>query len=337
MPGRRGGAPIQPRVPNQPQSSWGQMALAGVQGAFMTPAMQQRMMEAAGTGVSPANVDSWIRSNWSYMGAFLSNPEIGPILRQAALEGWDEGRMYGAVQSTDWWRSTASTARQWDALVAEDPASAAAQAGQTAAAIQNRARSLGLSIDAGTIQELALTATRNGWTDAQTVDQLLQSVNWAAIDGGDLTALRDSVKQIGGQYLVSVSDATAQEYAVAIASGEMTEAGVQSIMQRQAKERFTWMADTIDQGITPSQYFAPVRDTIARELEMSADSIDMMDSKWLGMLEVPGEDGKPRAATLNEARMAARRQPEYAHTQGAQELASQAFSAIADVFGRRPI
>lgn len=285
----------------------------------------------------PGDLDSYVRTYWPYMGAFLGHPEVGPILRRAAAEGWDEGRLYGAVQATSWWQSTSAAQRTWQQLVNEDPAEAQRQAAQTAANMQNRARSLGLNMSSGTIAELATQATANGWTENQIVDELLRSVNWSTLQGGDLTALRDTVTAIGSQYLVDVSPSTAQQYAVAIASGEMTEAGVASIMQRQARDRFGWMADQIDAGVTPQQYFAPIRDVIARELEVAPETINLMDRKWLQMLEVPGQDGKIRGATLNEARLAARRDPMFADTSGAQEMMTKATAAIADTFGLRGV
>ncbi len=288
-------------------------------------------------GPRPGDVDSYIRTNYPYMAAFLGNPEVGPILRKAALEGWDEGRLYGAVQATGWWRNTSAANRQWQALQAEDPAEASRLAGQTASNMQNRAASLGINMSPGQIQSLALQATANGWTDNQVVDELLRSLNWATVQAGDLTALVDTVKATGGAYLVDVSDETARSYAAAIASGEMSEAGVSSVMQRQAKARFGWMADEIDQGVTPSQYFMPVRDTIARELEMAPESVDMMNPRWMGLIETRDESGTTRAATLNEARLAARREPEWQATRGAGDLMSQAAAAIGNVFGRKAI
>lgn len=286
---------------------------------------------------APGDVDSFIRANYPYLAAFLSNPEIGPLLRKGALEGWDEARLYGAVQATDWWRNTSASQRTWQMLVAEDPAEAAKLAGQTAANVQNRARALGLNLSSGTLQSIATTATANGWTDNQLVDELLRNVNWSQIAGGDLTALRDTIKQIGADFLVDVSDTTAQGYAVAIASGEMSEAGVMSVMQRQARQRFSWMADEIDQGVTPAGFFAPLRDTVARELGLAPEDVNMMDPQWMGMLEVAGDDGKTRAATIREAQLAARRDPRFADTSHGQDLLAQAAAGIRDAMGRRSI
>jgi hypothetical protein len=285
----------------------------------------------------PGDVDNFIRTNYPYMAAFLGNPEVGPLLRRAAIEGWDEARLYGAVQGTGWWRSTSAAQREWQRLQGEDPAEAGRLAAETAAAIANQVASLGLQFSPEQVQEMALQATANGWTDAQVIDQMLVNVNWANVAAGDLTGTVDQVKAVAGQYLVGVSDETARQYAVAIASGEMSLQGVQSAMQAHAKTRWGWMADMIDQGVAPADYFAPVRDTIARELELTPDAVNLMDSKWLSLVETSGEDGKPRAATLNEARLAARKDPLYAQTSSAQELATQAARAIGEVFGRSGI
>lgn len=294
-----------------------------------------------GTGGLPrmtGSIDDYIRSNYGNLAAFLNDPEIGPILRKAASEGWDMARLFGAISQTNWWKTSSQSVREWDMLMAEDPAEAAARAGQVAAMVQNRANTLGLNMSADQIQGLAIDATRNGWTDAQVVDQLLANLNWSSLQGGDLTALRDQVRQIGAQFLVGVSDSTAQNYAARIASGELTEQGVASIMQAQAATRFPWMMSQIEQGVTPSDYIMPVRDRIAQELALAPEAVDMMDPQWLGMIEMRDpKTGEMRAATLDEATLAARRRPEYWSTDRAQQSMASMKRTIDEVFGRGAI
>ena len=284
---------------------------------------------------SGAELDSFIRSNYGYFAMFLDNEEVGPILRQAATEGWDAYKLQGAISATNWWQNTDAANRTWQNLLSQDPAEARRLVGQTAATIQNRARSLGLNIGSGQISSIATQATANGWTDAQTVDYMLQQVNWAQLEQGDLKAMFDDVKAMAGDYLVSLSDGTAQEYAERLASGELSMEGVRSALVRQAKARFGWMESQLDQGVTVKQYFSPVRDTIARELEVSAESIDMMDPKWLGMMETKDKDGNLGPASLYEAQMAARKDPRWARTRNAQEMTTNVVGMIGDVFGLR--
>ena len=286
---------------------------------------------------SDAVLTDYINSHYGYFAGYMNNPEIKGILLEAARWQWDEGKLYARMTQTGWWQSTSAAQRTWQKLQNEDPAEARRLVGQTAATIQNRARSLGLPMSGGQIAGLAATATANGWTDAQTIDNLVGQVNWNTLEGGDLTAARDQVKAIGGDYLVGVSDETAQGYAAKIASGEMTAAGVQSIMLKQAKARFGWMSEELDQGATVKDFFAPIRDVIARELELATEDVDMMDSKWLSLMEVKGDDGKMRAASMNEAMLAARQKPEWSRTNKSQELTANMSSMIGNLFGRGAI
>jgi len=286
---------------------------------------------------SDMELTAYIQSNYGYFASFLNDPEMKSVLFEAARDKWDEGRLYARVTQTAWWQNTSAAGRTWQKLQAEDPAEARRQVAQTAATIQNRARSLGLPMSSGQIASLAQTATENGWTDTQVVDNLVKGINWNTLEGGDLTASRDTVKEIGGDYLVKLSDSTAQDYAVKIASGEMSAQGVQSIMLKQAKARFGWMAEELDQGATVKDFFAPIRDTIARELEMAPEDVDMMDPKWLSLMETTGDDGKLRASTLNEAMLGARRKPEWQRTNRATELTANVSTMIGNLFGRSAV
>lgn len=285
------------------------------------------------TGTSP---DATARAKYGYLAGFLNHPEIGPILREAAAKGWGEMELYGAVTQTKFWQETSAAQRTWWQLTNEDPAEAKRLVAQTAATIQNRAKTLGLPMDSGAIASLATTATANGWTDAQTVDQIMQQVNWATLESGDLTALRDDVKAIGGDYLVAVSDQTAQNYAARIASGELSIEGVRSSMLQQAKARFGWMADQLDQGMTVKDYFRPTRDVIANELGVPPEEVDLMSSKYMSLIEKRDEKtGQLRAATLDEAMLAARRDPRFANTQKAKEMTTSLMDTVTNMFGRQ--
>lgn len=293
--------------------------------------------QAPGLGplASTGQIMDYIADNYPGMiGFFNSNPEIRAKLIEAAKWGWTPGKLQAEVQATTWYRSTSAAARDFSIMEQQDPAEARARVNAVAANIQNSARTMGIGLSGSAIAGMAWTATRNGWTDAQTIDALLRNLDWNVVQGGELTATVDDVKAIAGDYLVTVGDDTARNYAARIASGELTLEGVRSIMQRQAKGRFSWMADTIDQGVTPSDYFAPVQDVIARTLEVGTDSINLMDPKWLGLIEVRDrETGKMRAATLNEAMLSARNQSAFVNTQGAEEMSAGLIQMTKEAFG----
>lgn len=284
---------------------------------------------------APEDVDAWVRDNYGQFAGFLGHPEIGPILREAAINGYDPGKLAGKVMATSWWKNTSAAQRTWTRLTNEDPAEARRMVNQTAANMQNRARSLGIPMSASQIGAMATNATSNGWTDAQTIDQMLEQVNWATLKAGDLTAKRDDVRRIAGDYLVGVDENTARNYAEAMASGEMSPEGVRSAMATQAKARFGYLSSEIDQGMSVKQYFMPIANRIEQELELGSGSVDLMDSKWLSMIERKDETtGEMRAATLHEAEQLARRDPRWTNTKKAQESSTNMMQMISSVFGR---
>lgn len=268
------------------------------------------------------------------IGFFNSNPEIRNLLTAAAREGWSPEKLQGEIMGTNWYRGTAASARDFEILEQTDPATAQAQVAATGAQIRDSAQTLGIGMSGATIAQLAWQANRNGWNDAQTVDALLYGLNWSTVEAGQLTANVDEIKDLAGDYLVDISDSTARQYSARMASGEMTMAGVESALIASAKGRFSWMASEIEQGVKPIDYFAPVRDTIARTLEVAPETINLMDPKWIPLVEVRDRDsGKMRAATLNEAMLSARNQSSFVNTQGAQEMSAGMIQLVQDAFG----
>lgn len=286
----------------------------------------------------PAETAAVVAAKYGYAAAFLDHPEVGPILQRAAAGGWGEAELYGAISQTNWWRSSSDNERSWEMLVNEDPATASRVAGEIAAKIQNKARTLGIPLSTGQIGDLARTVAKYGWNDEQIVDRLISQASWAGLTAGDLTARRDEVKALAADYLVSLDDSTAQQYAARIASGEMTMEGVRSTLQRQAQTRYAWMSDVIEQGVSPSMYLAPIRNDIANELEIAVEEVDLMKPEWLGMIEVVDDKtGRTRAATRREATLAARRDPRWKDTSNAQSAAARAIQFVQTAMGRRPI
>lgn len=55
-------------------------------------------------GLPDADVERIARDQYGYMAWALDDPELGPILRKAATEGWDPNKLKGAVFGTNWFR-----------------------------------------------------------------------------------------------------------------------------------------------------------------------------------------------------------------------------------------
>lgn len=306
-------------------------ALAGIESQQQTPAPVGPALPA-----SEAEVAKFVNDHYGYMAAYLNHPEIGPILREAARKGLtDRNQLFGMLWRTSWWRSTSNAARQWDLTVNEDPASAQAMRDQRAATVGDEAKMLGLSLSGQQLGSVVEQSLRNGWSPGQITDYLVSLAPKSRFTEGMLGAYANQVKALASTYLVSVSDSSAASYARRIAAGETSLEGLQAVFANQARSRFTWMADVIDQGVTPMEYLAPVRETIAQELERPVDSVNLMSPEWLGLVEVRDPSGQVRAATQEEARLAARKRPEWQNTQNATEMMANLGNALASFMGVR--
>jgi len=200
------------------------------------------------------------------------------------------------------------------------------------AAVRNRSRMLGLELDDGGIKALAKTVVDGKWSPDQLDDYMVPgAVNTNA--PGMITATVNRVQQLAAQQLIRVSDASAREWAGRIASGEMDLAGVQSLLQAQAASKYTWAASQISQGISVRDMLLPARDRIASELELAPESVDLMDDKWIGMMQTVDDKGQTRASTDSEITMRARKMPEWSSTQRAGQAVAEYAATIRQYFG----
>lgn len=201
-----------------------------------------------------------------------------------------------------------------------------------AAEVRNRAGLLGITFTDEEINAVAKAAVDNKWSAAQLDDYLVPAAK-NTNNAGEITVSVQQVQELAARQLLSVSDATAREWAARISSGEMTLEGVNSLLMSQAKLRYSWAADTIQQGISMRDLMLPARDRLANELEMNAEDIDLMDPKWLGMLQTTDDAGTTRAATDSEIVVRARQDPAWMNTRAATNTAANMVTMIRDYFG----
>jgi hypothetical protein len=201
------------------------------------------------------------------------------------------------------------------------------------AAIRNEASKLGLEINDASVVTLSKVVVDNSWSNDQLMDYLVPGAKNTTA-AGTITISVDQIKKMAANQLLNVSDATAREWASKIASDEMTLDAVGSLLQAQATLKYGWAASQIGQGVSVRDMMLPGRDVIARELEMDPESIDLMDGKWLGMLQTAdSSNGTVRAATESELTMRARKDERWAKTRNATVAASRSAAMMRNFFG----
>lgn len=216
-------------------------------------------------------------------------------------------------------------------------ASIAEQEASAAAGIKNQAETLGVHLDDGELAYVAKVAVGSKWSNEQLNDWLIGRATTDQAAGklglGTVSRGVDEIKQMAANQLITISDDTARGYSLKIQSGEMDPAVLQSLFQQQATARYAWAESALSKGITMKDYLLPSRDAIANELEKPADSIDMMDSKWLDMMQTIDSKGATRAATQSEITSRVRKLDEFKSTNRAKDLTSQAAMYLRQYMG----
>lgn len=192
------------------------------------------------------------------------------------------------------------------------------QIANAAASIKNEARKMGLDLDDDAINSLAGVVVNNNWS-ADMLNEYLAggAATGTDVKAGTFTSSVDAVKAVAASQLMPISDSSAREWAGRIASGEMDMDGLRSMVANMARMKYTWAQPVIDSGVTMSDFLKPSRDRVASELELNADSVNLLDPRWQSMMYVTDDKGLTRAATDSEIVAKARRQPEYQRTKAA--------------------
>jgi hypothetical protein len=203
-----------------------------------------------------------------------------------------------------------------------------------AARIQNDSRTLGLNLTPEKIVYIATVAEKLNWSEDQVRDDILTNVDWNTLEGGDLKAQVDGIKTMGRNFLIPLDDKAAQDYAMRLSSGELSQEGIMNIFRTQALTVNPWAKSAIEQGLTPADILKPHQQYIAQSLEIDPGMVDIADDKYLKMMTVADQTGGTRVATLSEVRKNVRQDARWANTSEARDLGSSMASMVARIFGR---
>lgn len=304
-------------------------------------------MPEAPIQIDPTKLDSdemynLVKAGYGWAAMYLKDIELGPLIRRAAAEGWGQNEIDGAIQNTRWYQNTGTTARNWDISKAKDPATQATLVQRRLAEINTGAMALGLNItgvvDLGEFGRynkayyMAVQSLREGWTDQMLKTAVIEEGGFdptKAQRAGVLKQQAYALKKQAAEYMLPMSDETANRYAGEMLTGKMTEDTFVAILTDQAKMRFPTLAALIDRGATPWKFFDSYRSVIADTLEMDDNQVDFMSPQFSEVLDyVDPASGQTRFMTLTEARTWAKNRSGWDFTQQAADAAQRASKAL---------
>lgn len=292
--------------------------------------------------IMDALVRDWAETHYGALAAYLDHHEIGPLLLKAAREGWTPERLQQELGQTDFWQHTTATQREFDLLVAGDPATANQKISAMTKALYNTVVSegVGRSFPMAKITKLARTLLRNGVTPEDTAS-LTRTVaaearyNPTHPQLGRLGATITAVKAAADQYLVPISDQAAFKWAQQIETGQQTPEGLAASFRNQVRGQFSEdVIKRVDQGQTVRQILDPQIQRTAELLERDPSSIDFRDPRFRPIIQFNDGNGV-RERTLAETEQYVRSQiPDYRYTTRANQEASSLIETVLSRFGK---
>jgi len=283
-----------------------------------------------------------IRENYPQYAWAINDPELGPLLKQAVdpKQPFSATRFRAKLMATNWWRKRSDSSRSWEVKANTDPGSAHQDRAQMRSQIQQIAYKVGVHLNGHQLQMMAEYALRTGLpADSPEIMSSMASVyrSGGLRRAGAFSAARQQVLNIArNEYFVPVTDQDQHSMGTRLVVGNLTEEAVREEMSKRAASRYSHLAKELNTGKTMRELFDGHIGTIAEELELDPNSVDLMGAQWGKVLDVYDTKNKEhRAATLSETMTMARRDKRFWATTNGKAMGSSLSTKLLEAFGKR--
>jgi hypothetical protein len=332
--------PLQQPKPGQPG---GPLGTRGTLAGTTTTQPQQtpgiKALPTLSPNASDAEVEKYIRKWYGYSAWILDIPELrGKMLelgREFAGSDVDEARIEGALTGTEWWKTHEADQRLAIEEKLSDPATYNANVERTYRTLAQLTGTSGFTIGEGRLRQIAITAYDGGWNQAEMQAAVAAEFDYNPDTGAQAdTRLVGDLQQLASDYLVPLGEQTIDQWGRQIIAGTSTNEDFTQYAKNMAKGMFGHYAADIDAGRTVKQIADPFVQIAARDLELTADQIDLMDPKWRKALEMDPETGQPMQLSKWQRTIRSDSSYGWDTTQNARGEAAEFAKKIAEAFGR---
>lgn len=283
-----------------------------------------------------------IRENYPQYAWAINDPELGPLLRQAASpsQPFSATRFRAKLMATNWWRRRSESQRAWEIKVHTDPGGATQDRAQFHGELNQLAQKLGVRLSPSQIRWITEVSLQKGLS-ADSPENMAQFAKIFQSGRnrmmGQFQAARQQVLNIArNEYFVPVTDLDQHNMGTRMVVGSLTEEGIRQEMAKRAASRYKHLAKDLASGKTMRELFDGHIATIAEELELDPDNIDLMGAQWGKVLDTYDSGAKQhRAATLSETMTMARRDSRFWNTSNGRALGSSLSTKLLEAFGKR--
>lgn len=219
--------------------------------------------------------------------AILGVPEIADLIQQASGQGnnWSSAYFREQLWGTHWWKTTPETARTWQMLKLNDPATAGEQSRSVAANVVGIASSLGINLRPEEVALYAEGAAAYGWDDKALTRKLIDQTARDRYQSGAVQATVDSLRATASSYAMPLGDHSLMSWAQKIHAGRATTDGFEQYARTHARVAFPTLQKELEAGLTVKQLADPYLQMAGQTLGVNPDTLDLMNPKWQRALQ----------------------------------------------------
>jgi hypothetical protein len=268
-----------------------------------------------------------LAANYGWSFAFLNSiPDVKKIFDQAVAGTWTADKFQAALRDTAWWKKTSDTARQAQLQKTTDPATYKATMDATKLQVQMLASKMGAAVPTSQLDKISESVMNSG-LDEDGIRQVLGQYVSFTKDGtltGEAGMHAYTMKQFAYANGVSIDDQTLKNQAALVVKKLSTTQDFESQIREQAKSAYPGYAAQIDAGQNMQDIAQPYIQTMAKELEIPATSLNMQDPTIKTAMNGLNKDGKPTGKNLLDFENQLRNDPRWAKTKNAQDATMNA-------------
>jgi len=271
---------------------------------------------------------------WAY--SFLTSvPELNTLFKQAVAEGWDATRFQAELQNTEWFKTTAASARAAQVQKVIDPATYSQQVANERAVILEQAAAEGAAISNSLASTIATQQVTYGW-DAAQVKQALSGyikMNASGSFGGQAGQNAMALSELAYNNGVTLPPGTLQNLLQNIAGNKSSLEDAQGLIRQMAVSKFPGLAKQISAGEDVSSLAQPYTSTMQNLLETGPGSANLDNPLVQRALNGLDASGQPTGMNMVDFQNLLRAQPAWRQTQNSQDSAMSVAKNILQTFG----
>lgn len=263
-----------------------------------------------------------------------SHKDVWGIFQQAVAGTWTPDKFVAKLRTTDWWKTTGESVRQYQLMQANDPAKLQQNRSALAAQLQDSAAALGAVLSKKQLYRITENALMFGWNDAQTRNVLGQYIRTKnGVFSGQAATDDEALHQLAWRNGLNFHGKTFDNWITSMASGNTNLAYYQSYIRTQAKALAPSFARELDAGMDLYDIASPYIQAKAKILQKDPAEIDLFDPDVRSALSSKDKDGKPTSKSLWQFEQEMRNNPEYLKTDDARNNAYGVAHQVLKDFG----